>query len=226
MLVGFVGYTLVLLIMYMFVFGEYEGLSLASFERYTITYLLGMLIFFMARLLMLSRNSLNTMPVKLWLIGIALLYTFPNALYFARHMTRVIGNPSYFYVNTVASIAAEVVKVTPPTSRIYFIYSPGTNDESNVFNYLIMPRDSNRECSFIRPPEMPRSDADPWSCPLSLEEFKTKVSAYDFVAFAKTSSEFIDYYTRPLQIEANTQARIYAVSNEDGTVTLRRIATP
>jgi hypothetical protein len=224
MFAGFVAYTLVLLLTYMFVFSEYEGISLASLERYAITYLLGMVIVFMGRLLVLGANGLASRPAKVWLISIAFLYFFPNAVYFARHMARIIGNPSHFYVHTVANIATDVVKVTPSNSKIYFVHSRGTNDEGEVFNYLIMPRDSNRTCSFIRPPEAPRSEVEPWSCALSLEEFKTKVSQYDFVAFAKTSNEFIHHYLKPMQIHAITQERIYSVSNANGTVKLKPVA--
>jgi hypothetical protein len=175
----------------------------------------------MGRLIALGHTGLKTPRIKLWLIAIAFLYIFPNALYFTRHMTRVVSNPNHFYVKTVANISTEVIKVTSPTSRIYFVYSSGTNDESNVFSYLIMPRDSNRECSFIRPPEIPRADTDHWSCSLSLEEFQAKLSSYDFVVLAKTSEEFMDYYASPLKISPDLHTtRIYSVSKGNAAFAL------
>jgi hypothetical protein len=222
---GFVGYSLILLIMYMFVFGEYEGQSLASFERYTITYLLGILIFCMGRLLAISRTGLKSQRIKLWLIAIAFLFIFPNALYFTRHMTRVVGNPNYFYVNTVVKVADEVKKVTAPASKVYFVYSNGSDDESNVFNYLVMPRESNRDCSFIRPPTVTFSSTEPWACVLNVDEFKSKLAHYDFVVFAKTSKEFIDYYAASLNIRPDLNlTRIYEVSKSNDTFTLNSMS--
>jgi hypothetical protein len=47
----FLAYITVLLILYLFIFSEYDGPRLASIDRYTVTYILGILVFFGGTLL-------------------------------------------------------------------------------------------------------------------------------------------------------------------------------
>ena len=223
---GFASYLLILLILYMFSFTEYEGTRLASFERYTITYLLGMLIFFGGQLLYSAGSAPISRTLKLWLLGIALLCAAPNALYFARYTNKVLTQPNTLYVNKVITVADDVLRKTPPTSKVYFIYSNGSNDESNVFHYLIHPRHSNRECSSVRLPHTVHARSDPWTCSLSVDEFKSKLMRYDYVIFAQTSAEFWRDYAAALKIQPFNNVRIYSISSVGGSLTLSPMKTP
>ena len=215
-LIGFFGYLFLLLILYMFSFGEWEGTRLASIDRYTKTYLLGVLFFLWARVIFITRLAV---PIKasslLLFIGLSLLLILPNLTYMKRDLNRFIFKNDPSYVDNVVVIADQVLNSTPSTAKIYFIYSDGSNDESNVFNYLIGSRKSNKDCSFIRPPEAAHSDSQPWVCKVSLEDFQVKLTSYDFVAFAKVSKEFVDYYLRPLKIDLDqTQNKIFSIVTE------------
>ena len=111
----------------------------------------------------------------------------------------------------MVTVADQVLLLTPSNAKIYFVYSDGSNDESSIFNYLISPRISNTSCSFIRPPDILVSDSQPWTCALSLDDFKAKIFSYDFVVFAKVSQEFIDYYLSSMKIELNVVQQIFSV---------------
>lgn len=200
-LMGFFGYLFVLLLLYMFSFSEWEGTRLASIDRYTKTYIVGALFFLWGRLIFLNQLETITKTGATLFIGIALLLAVPNLTYVKRDFVRLIFKTDRSYVDNVVATADQVLSTTPSNSKIYFVYSDGSNDESNVFNYLITPRKSNKDCSFIRPPFSADVISQPWFCKLSLEDFKTKLSGYDFVVFAKVSQEFIDYYLHPLKID-------------------------
>ncbi len=200
-LAGFFGYLFVLLLLYLFSFGEWEGTRLASIDRYTKTYIVGALFFLWGRLIYLNRLETITKVGSVLFIAVALLLTVPNITYVKRDLNRLIFKTDRSYVDNVVAVADQVLSTTPSNAKIYFVYSDGSNDESNVFNYLISPRESNKDCSFIRPPASTDVISQPWFCKLSLEDFKTKLYGYDFVIFAKVSQEFIDYYLYPLKID-------------------------
>jgi hypothetical protein len=223
-LMGFFGYLLLLLTLYMFSFNEWEGTRLASIDRYTKTYLLGVLFFLWGRLIFLNRIKTYTRGGTLLFIGLSLLLILPNLVYIKRDLNRLIFKNDRSYVDNVVVIADQVLNSTSSTAKVYFIYSDGSDDESNVFNYLISPRKSNKDCSFIRPPEAADTSAQPWACKLSLEDFKIRLTAYDFVVFAKVSKEFIDYYLRPIKIDLDqTQTNIFSIVTENNTQ-LNRLA--
>jgi hypothetical protein len=212
LLFGFAGYLLLLLILYMFTFSEWEGIRLASIDRYSMTYILGVLIFLWGQLLFISNASLIKRSTTLVLFSISLLFVLPNFSYIQRDINHLIARKNPSYVEQVAIIADQVLKVAPPSAKVYFIYSDGSNDESSVFNYLLIPRHTNRDCSFIRPPDVARLDSQPWVCYLTAAELMSKISHYDFVVFAKTSAEFIDYYERSFNISLRGSNRVFSVS--------------
>ena len=217
-LIGFFGYLFVLLLLYMFSFSEWEGTRLASIDRYTKTYLVGALFFLWGRLIYLNRLATSTKVGTTLFIGIALLLVVPNLTYVKRDFVRLIFKTDLSYVDNVVAAADQVLRTTPSHAKIYFVYSDGSNDESNVFNYLIAPRKSNKDCSFIRPPLSADVLSQPWFCKLSLEDFQTKLSVYDFVVFTKVSQEFIDYYLRPIKIDLNKdKAQLFSIFIENNS---------
>lgn len=223
--VGFFVYLFVLLVLYIFSFSEWEGTRLASFDRYSKTYLLGMLVFLFGTIVSLRACSPSSFKINLCVITLVSLIIVPNVTYVKRDIKRVIFNhndPSY--VDNVARVAATTLKLTNPTSRVYFIYIDGSNDESNVFNYLVAPRQNNRTCSFIRPPTSPRSDTQPWFCNMSLEEFKTTLKGYDFLVLGKVSQEFIAYYLTPIgYIQSMHPSDVFVISTDASVISIRQL---
>jgi hypothetical protein len=227
LLMGFFSYLFVLLILYMFSFSEWEGTRLASIDRYTRTYLLGALFFLWGRLVFLNRSGVTTSMNTLFFLVIALLLIFPNMTYVKRDLSRFIFKTDRSYVDNVVAIADQVLSATPRSAKVYFVYSDGSNDENNVFNYLVTPRVSNKDCSFIRPPEVANSDSQPWSCKLSLEDFQLKLSAYDFVVFAKVSKEFDRFYLNPMQVDLHlNKSRIFSIIRKDESANLQLTLLP
>ena len=75
LIIGYFGYALLMLILYMFSFGQYEGPSLASFDRYMSTYILTELFIFMFMFIKyhgLDKKDLKKFLIVLILIGITI----------------------------------------------------------------------------------------------------------------------------------------------------------
>jgi hypothetical protein len=62
------------------------------------------------------------------------------------------------------------------------------------FRYAIFPRQSNQECTSIKPIGSVKSKDDPNPCFLTPGEFENAISTYDFVYFASTTEEFKHNY--------------------------------
>jgi len=196
----FAVYSIVLLILYLFTFSEYEGTHLASIDRYILTYLLGIIIFFGSVLINVGSGE-KTKAFKIFLICIAMLVILPN-------MGRILLDAVRVGLNTyprntagqISIISKYVIDKTPENSNIYIIWSDGSNDESIIFSYYLMPRKNNTECIFVRPPDSAKSENDIWSCTMSFKQLENKLSEYDYLLLAKTSEEFLNYFAKNLNI--------------------------
>ena len=86
-------------------------------------------------------------------------------------------------------------------SKIYIIWSEGSDDESVIFSYFLMPRVVNTECSFVKPLQSLKAENDVWSCSMSIEQFKDRISRYDYLLLAKPSEEFLSYFAEKLDVQ-------------------------
>jgi hypothetical protein len=196
----FAVYLSILLLLYMFTFSEYEGTRLASIERYTLTFILGLLVFLTGTLINISSGE-KTKKFKIYIILVAVLVTLPNMGRMILDITRVGLNtyPSHT-AGAINAMSKFLIAKTPINSKIYIIWSEGSNDESVIFSYFLMPRVINSECSYVRPVQAIKNENDAWSCLLSLQQFKDKLSGYDYLYVAKSSEEFASHYLKNLNI--------------------------
>ncbi len=217
---GLCVYLAALLVLYLFSFSEWEGTRLASIDRYTKTYIIGVLVFFGGRIIFLANGRSLNWSLKLGVSLLSLLLIAPNLGYVTRDIKRIVFKQDPSYVDRVVAVADQVLLRTPSNAKIYFVYSDGSNDESGIFNYLITPRTSNSNCSFIRPPDIAFSDSQPWACALSLDDFRAKITSFDFVVLAKVSQEFIDYYLSPMKIQFNITQPIFSIERSSEKILL------
>ncbi len=148
----FFAYMFILLLLYLFAFGDHKGTKLGSIERYTITYILGVLIFLGGIIINISETQSNRSK-KIWLVLIALAIVLPNTGRLLMDLTRVVNNsPPAHTAGIIHRMSKSVIEKTPENSKIYIIWSEGSNDESVIFNYYLMPRKNNADCIFIKPP--------------------------------------------------------------------------
>jgi hypothetical protein len=197
----FIVYSIILLILYLFSFTPWEGVRLASIDRYILTYLLGLLIFFGGALLNIS-SEIKAKKYKMFLLAISVVMVLPNAGRILLDTVRVVLNTSPSHTaGEISQISEYVKEKTPDNSKIYVVWSEGSNDESVIFSYFLRPRLSNTVCSSVKPANSIRTEDDPWSCSMSREQFYQTISNYDYLLLARASDEFINYFLEESSIE-------------------------
>jgi hypothetical protein len=212
----FAVYSIVLLILYLFSFSAYEGPRLASIDRYILTYILGLLMFLGGALINISKGD-KTKKFKIFLIITSIVIILPNCGRMLLDSVRVIRNtyPTHT-AGVISQISKYIKEKTPENSKIYIIWSNGSNDESVIFSYYLMPRKNNTDCIFVRPPDSVRLENDIWSCLMSIDQFKEKISSYDYLILANPSEEFLNYFVQKLNIEYDTkQPMMFKIVHEN-----------
>jgi hypothetical protein len=223
---GYLGLTIylaLLLVLYMFSFSEFEGVRVASIDRYTKTYLLGLLIAFGGLFFVNAITGETWRWKKLWIGAIAFLFIAPNIGRVVVDLATSVGSKkSRLGAVKIRSEASRVAELTSSTAKIYFIWSDGSNDESVIFNYGVFPRFSNRSCSSIRPKHVMIDANDPWSCSMDLKQFATRIADYDYLYVGKISEELRNSFFLPMGINEISAGELYSISGEPGNIILEK----
>ena len=187
---GYYGYLFVLLLLYLFSFGSYEGPLLASSRRYTNTYLLGMVIAFIGVSLSQYCTHKQSKRLTISLFLICLITVAPHYNRTLSEVNRVINGEAplanYF------KHANKVKKLTPQGSNIYLIHQGESQDVGTVFRYFVS-RGTNYGCESIGDP-YPHPNGDPWTCQMTSREFRQRISAYDYLYLFHTDIKFNEKY--------------------------------
>ena len=160
-------------------------------------------------------SEAKTKKYKILLIAISMVIILPNTGRILLDTFRVMLNtyPSHT-AGEISQISKYIKEKTPDNSKIYIIWSEGSNDESVIFSYFLRPRLSNTGCSFVKPPNSIKTENDPWSCLMSREQFNETISSYDYLFLARPSEEFVNYFVEKLNIEyAVNQSMLFKIEN-------------
>ncbi len=222
--VGFVMYLALLALLYMFSFSEFEAVRLASIDRYTKTYLLGLLICFGGMFIASVSNDISLLQKRLWVGSLIFLFMMPNT-------GRVVGDiyesfswrdSKHGYVG-LSREAQRISALTPMDAKIYFLWSDGPNDPSVVFSYGVFPRHSNTICSNLRAKDIPATEDDPWSCSMDTDDFSKKISGYDYLYIGRSSETLKKSFLLPLGVKEIQAGDLFSIVKGLGTVTLKKI---
>lgn len=188
---GFCAYLMVLLVLYMFSFGAYEGTRLASFDRYVNTYLVGVLIVLFGMSLSQYFKEKRDRTATISFITICLLVMLPNLKAEFYDLSQVIKGQPDGEVENVAKYWQEIKNKTDTTSRIYFIWQGSNGTENTIFDYGIMPRKHNRDCWSVGEPY---GEGDAWACRMTSSEFEQVLMDYDYLLIAHADKKFADRF--------------------------------
>ena len=182
--VGMILYSFFLLLLYLFIWGDYEGPRLASFGRYLSTYSIGMLIsiFFMCQYVNLDTHK-KILNVFIILVVLVAIPQIGNQISFLLKTTGIINKDKMF--RRTLNLASFVSSHTSTNDSIYFLKQRSDGTENTIFNYGIMPRNSNRGCWSIG---IPYSKGDVWTCNLNRSDIMKELSMYDYI-FVDTSDD-------------------------------------
>jgi len=197
LLLGFLGFLVSLLLMYLFAFSNYEAGQLASFSRYVEIYLVGWLMFTYGHMLPALTEASFAWKQKITagLTGVLLL-GLPIFL-IASHAVRAQQNKhirSLWHVQKVIKrIAKEVSEVVPSDAKVFTVWQNSTGLERAILTYELIPRKLNTNASSYGKPYF---SGDVWTTDLSPKKFIRRIGDYDYLLLAYTDKNFWRRYGR------------------------------
>lgn len=164
---GAVGYLFFLLWLYLTYFTEYEGTRIASFDRYSMTYLLAWLIVTFAWLMSVLATRFKNIYVTLIPIGCALLvYCFVPAKFYSDIKKLPLDQESFEKRKATQALSNQVRKHIKPGEKVYFLAQNSNGYERHLFDYAMLPYPPN-DCWSVG---KKYNEGDVWTCdrPLGL----------------------------------------------------------
>jgi hypothetical protein len=217
---GYCAYLAVLLVLYMFSFGAYEGVRLASYERYVNTYLVGVLIVLFGVSLSQYYKKKRKKMVTIAFITICLLVMHPGLNKALTDVKYAIRGQQDRDIETVAKYWKVIESHTAPTSKIYFIWQNSDGGEMQTFSYGIIPRKNNQGCWSVGEPYY---DGDVWTCKMTSSEFAKALMDYDYLFIAHADKKFEDNFLLPLGSGGVQNGSLFQVLKETGYLKIRKI---
>ena len=156
---------------------------------------LAMLIYFAGILIVLLDKAKLNLTNKIFVIITFLILILPNLGRILNDTyASFMNRPTQLEAYELEKIAEYTVSKTPENAKIYFIWVDLSGDNSVFFRYAIYPRQSNQDCTSIKPIGSLKAKDDPTPCYSTPEQFENTISAYDFVYLASTTEEFKQNY--------------------------------
>lgn len=164
---GAVGYLLLLLWLYLTYFTEYEGTRLASFDRYSMTYLLAWLLVTFAWLMSVIAARYKNIYATLIPLGCALLvYAFVPTKFYSDIKKLPLDQVSFEKRKETQALSDQVRKHIKPGEKVYFLAQNTNGYERHLFDYAMLPYPPN-DCWSVG---KKYNEGDVWTCdrPLGL----------------------------------------------------------
>ncbi len=209
---GAVAYHVFLLWTYLVYFTEYEGVRLASFERYSWTYMLAWALVLVCQL---GRGRPQSKGLAQWiapalLVSVAL-YLVPAKFY--ADLESIQSEPNALAQKKKATALAEQVKKHIKTGeKVYFIAQNTNGYEKHMFDYAMIPYLPNN-CWSVG---AKYSEADVWSCNQPLEQL---ISGYDYLAIYNADQRFWNDNARLFSKNGQySQSGVYKIISREGKI--------
>jgi hypothetical protein len=211
-----IAYQVFLLVLYMFFFGDYEGVRVAALVRYSGAFLLAwtLLVFvlFLQELPKFKSGKI-LLAATFLLIPIAA----PSAL--ASDLKGIKSDPGKLAARLdVEAMVPATLKTIKPDDKVFYIYQNSTGFEKYIFSYLILPIESNWVCPSIG---KPYSSSDVWTCDLKLPSL---LQGYTYLVAGRADSVFWKDNARYLASGSKPMTRgIYRISGTETGLLLQQI---
>jgi hypothetical protein len=222
---GFCAYIGILLLLYMFSFGAYEGPRLASFERYVSSYLVGVLIvLFGLSLSQLFKEKWNK-TATVSMVIICILVMLPNlkaGLLDVFHVARgEIRGEQNRDIESVSKYWKVIKDYTAPNAKIYFLWQGSDSTEYHIFLYGIVPRKFNGGCWSVGEP---LSSGDVWTCRMTSSEFEQELKGYDYLLVANADKKFEDIFSSLFGAAGVQNGTLYQILKDKHHIKLQNIS--
>lgn len=217
LLVGFIIYLIILLWMYLYVFGEYEAIHLSSLPRYLKIYFVAWGLFAYGAILPEWRESMfgqnrNFAGV---LIAIALI-AFPTYLFYGHYRHRRNDDKMYSLLRLRQSLRPLVIATriaVPPNGKIFLVWQNSKGFERVILGYELLPRSISPQPSSFGKPYAPD---DIWTKNVSLRRLKHMMMPYGYVLLGYTDQQFWRTYGSLFQARRKHELVEYLVCQRAG----------
>lgn len=160
LLAGFFAYLAFLLWTYLFYFTEYEGTRVASFDRYTMSYVLGWMVLVYGMLISALERWGDKIAIAVGLAGLAFVAFYaPNRL--GADLRQIQVDQAALQKRQKAlALSDEVRRHIRPGEKVYFIAQNTNGYEKHMFDYSMIPYPPS-ECWSVG---AKYHDGDVWTC--------------------------------------------------------------
>lgn len=209
-------YQVFLLSLYMFFFGEYEGVRSAALVRYSSSFFLGWTIYVFGLFLM-QLTKMKFSRVTVALATLLLIFASPGAL--AAELKGESVNQSKLTARLdVEQLVPITTKIVSTDERIYYLYQQSNGFEKHIFTYLVLPIQTNWSCPSLGKPYY---DGDVWTCDTSLP---IATQGYDFLAVGKADDLFWGSNSKYLAPGSNPEVKgLYKIERGNGSFQLQEV---
>lgn len=180
---GAVGYLLFLFWLYIVFFTEYEGVRLASFDRYSMTFFLAWTLTAYTLLVAESSRFSSRWARLLPVTGLVLVFLFAPTKFYADTARIQTDQASLEKMKKAKALALEVKKHVKPKDRVYFLAQNSNGYERHLFDYAMVPF-PHSECWSVG---KKYNDGDVWTCD---RPFGLLVKDYDYLAIYHADDRF------------------------------------
>jgi len=195
MLLGLAGYLFGLLLLYLYVFSDYEGIGLASFYRYLSIYLIGWLLVFLSDVYQVKLSwKIFTSPKFSHALGVAIGVIFIAASSMT-YVKTLRANTTQQKVKTfqkeIQVVTNAAKKLIPPDSKVFIVWQNTTGFPYEVVLYQLAPRSPNLWCFSLGKRHFKN---DYWTCEDSKKQFSQRLNKYDYLLLAHTDKNFRQHF--------------------------------
>ena len=212
-------YQIFLIFLYLFFFGEFEGVRSGALVRYSSSFILAWAIFVLGRLFVYLAQ-LKSKAILIPLVTFSIIFVTPGA--FANDIRKIESNPIKLEARLdVEKVTPLVTRYVKPDQKVYFIYQRSDGFEKYIFSYLVLPIYSNWACPSLGNPYY---EGDVWTCNLALEE---AIKGYDFLAVGNGDELFWAKNSKFLAPgSSESRQGLYRIVKRGDFVELRQMPTP
>jgi hypothetical protein len=209
-------YQLFLLALYMFFFGQYEGVRSAALVRYSGSFFLAWSIYVLC-LLISQLTSRKRSRLFVPLMPVLLLIAAPSSMA-AQASGAYVDTAKLPIRLTVEKLVPRVLKNVPEGSRVYYVHQKSDGYEKYIFSYLVLPIQTNWTCPSLGDPYY---EGDVWTCDFPL---KKVLDGYDYLAVGQGDMKFWKANSILLARGSRPQVQgLYKVEGDQHGITLREI---
>lgn len=204
-------YVVFLLLCYLMFFSEYESIRLASFERYTATFLLAWIVSFISLTARLFTEKTNIfVRAVLCAMIISCIIFIPEQFY--KDASNITSNDKWIKTRVnVKKFTDDLMPMMKNGDKAYFIQQQSRGFEKNIFNYSVLPHAANTWCWTLGKKYF---ESDVWTCDYDINQV---TKGYSYLVIFTSDQQFWDNNSKYFKNWSGKvdETGIYKISRND-----------